>query len=154
MDMMEVDDNKVGWLCQKQKLIAMIVLDDSVGNMLTDHANTPFFRGFVVEERNTGAISVRMRFRYRTGDKWYSLQPDLQPDFLSLSRVEKIAVLTESVEWSVLTALEMMVGGKVKPPKCIVKSFFPPDDGGDWKKTIDWLVAEDLIEVREERVDG
>jgi len=130
----------VGWEAQKEKLLVMVVLDDDIGKLVTSRAGEAFFRAFVVENRGTGVMECRLRFRYTDHDSWFTITPKGDK-----SRAEQVADFEEGMHHVVLTAMEMLAG--VKPPEKIVKSYYVPDDEGDPQKTVNWLLANDLMHI-------
>jgi hypothetical protein len=137
----DIDESRTGWIANKQKLICLMALNDEVAQAMSSKAGEAFFRAFIVEERDSGNISCKFRYRYTDGGSWYTIE--LKDEEQKKSRAERVAKFQETMEEMILKALEHF--GGVKPPRAVFTSHFPPDDGGDWQKTIDWLVKEDLI---------
>jgi hypothetical protein len=126
----------VGWMSNEEKLLALIILDDEVAARLTDRGGEAFFRAFIVQNRATGQIMMRHRFRYVDHDAWFEVDPKEQEGALTYLR--------ESLTDMLLTAAQMM-DGTISP--LAVQVFEPPDDEGDFESTIAWLSARDLITV-------
>jgi hypothetical protein len=147
--MKNYDRNTIGWVIHEERLICLMVLDDEVGQLASDIAGEAFFRAFVVENRKTGRVHCKFRFRYdqEHGDSWYHLDP--REEDRGKSRAQMVSLYTETVEMFLLLAIEKLFGRK--PPKGILTSHFPPDDEGDGTRTLNWLVAEDLVQVRAEK---
>jgi hypothetical protein len=123
----------------EEKLLCHIVLDDVYAQKLSCRAGTAFFRAFIVQNRSTGIISMKYRFRYRNPDErnWYVVEPKQQgPNTMaklrdSIAKVLSISATTQS-------------GGGPPPP---LYFFYPPDDDGDPAKTLLWMKQQDLIEI-------
>jgi hypothetical protein len=145
----DAGDGATGFNDVTQKLLCLITLDDRIGAALSDRAGTAFFRAFVVEDRKTGDVSARHRFRYTHGDSWYAVT--LSPEKQKLSRDEKVGYLAERIESFMQQGCEKLAG--MKPPKKMMERFYPPEpeDGG---KTIQWLIEQDLVEVTSITIDG
>lgn len=145
----DFDRNTTGWIANEQKLICMIVLDDVVGQIMSrGTGGEAFFRAFVTEDRKTGAIEAKLRFRYKDRDSWYSLNPKSD----GKSRIELIAGIQEGIE-SVIRKAVSMFSDNVEVPKDALHSYFPPDDEGDGFKTIRWLEEQDLVNVTEVKIE-
>jgi len=131
-------DCPVGWNANEEKLLALMVLGDARAKELSSLAGEAFFRAFIVENRTTGAVSMNFRFRYRDGkDSWFQVTPKAgQP------RADALQQLREGVAQMVLQAAELM-GVSLSPLD--VECFQPPDDEGNWERTIQWLTDKDLI---------
>jgi hypothetical protein len=145
----EVDDDRTGFNMNTQKLHCLIVLSDDLAKALSYKAGNAFWRGFVVEDRRTGEVEARFRFRYVDGDSWCKL--GLNPDWRNWSLQKKVEHFVNSMEFVLRTAAEMMAG--TTPPGEMVTRFYPPnpDDG---RATVEWLIAQDLVEVTEMWRDG
>jgi len=135
---MKRNDPPAGWNANEEKLLALMVLSDARAEELSRLAGEAFFRAFIVENRTTGAVSMNFRFRYRDGkDSWFQVPPKAgQP------RAEALQQLREGVAQMVLQAAELM-GVSLSPLD--VECFQPPDDEGNWERTIQWLTDKDLI---------
>jgi hypothetical protein len=145
-----VDLDCVGFNLDTQKLLCLMLLNDQLATALSDKAGEAFFRAFIVEDRLTGEIHARQRFRYVDHDSWSHL--NLNAERQKLGRAQRVAFLQEGIEKVLREALRLFASAE--PPKSAVLSFFPPDDEGDGVKTIKWLMEQNLIhEPRIESVD-
>ncbi len=128
----------MSWNANEEKLLSLIVLDDGFARQLSDRAGPAFFRAFIVENRATGAISMKHRFKDIDGDRqWYSVTPKEQgPGTVDELRQGMRTVLEEAAH---------MI--QVPLPPGAIQCFDPPDDRGDWERTIEWLIERDLVEV-------
>jgi hypothetical protein len=140
----EEEDSCVGFNLPKQKLHCLIALNDDLGSALSGHAGTAYFRAFVVEDRKTGEIFVNQRFRYKTGDSWSQLRASKDKQHLSVK--EKVEYLAGGIEKVMRMGLEMVA--KRESPKDAVVRFYPPEPD-DSEKTLDWLIAQDLVQITE-----
>ena len=141
------DDKCVGINFKTQKLHCLVVLDDRVGQALSDIAGNAFYRAFVVEERATGEILMNQRFRYVKKDSWQQFR--LTAEKRTLPKKKQIEFLAGVAEYTMRTALSLLSGAN--PPRDVVVLFYPPDPD-DGPKTLEWLIAQDLIQIT--NVDG
>lgn len=145
------DDGKTGFNMNTQKLHCLLVLQDSIGAVLSDNAGNAFLRGFITEDRESGEIMAKYRFRYKDGDAWYSIHLDSEKQKLPVKeRVEHLATGMETV---FRMGIELMAGGSSPAPKDAIVCFYPPEPD-DAEKTFDWLIAQDLVEVTKIYKDG
>jgi hypothetical protein len=144
------DDGKTGFNLNTQILHCLVVLNDQLAPVMSSEAGNAFFRAFIVEDRKSGKILANMRLRYKYGDSWFRLK--IGPDKQHLSREERIKYLAEGIAGVQGRLLEIVSGG-VPPPKDAVICFYPPEPE-DADKTFDWLIAQDLIEVKEVTSNG
>jgi hypothetical protein len=131
----------VGWNANEEKLLALVVLDDArAARLNAKHGakhGEAFFRAFIVQHRRTGAVEMRFRFRYRDRDVWYKAGPASDAATTLAEYLDGIQhALREAAEWMG----ETLEPGDITP-------FYPPDDEGDWERTIGWLQERDLIQV-------
>lgn len=126
----------------KEKLVALIIVDDEIGQMLSSKASETFVRAFIVEDRQTGEISARMRFRYDDHDAWIGISPSAENQ--KLSRAELVSRFQEGIEMTFRGAMTAMSGGIV-PPKKVIDCRYPPDDEGQPMRTVKWMQEQDLI---------
>lgn len=126
----------VGWNCNSERLLGLLVLDDSFAPLVCDQAGEGFYRGFLVQDRKSANIVMRMRFRYRDGDSWSTLTPKSQEQTAAVAEIR--AGMME-----VFSTASLMMGIPFAP-QCL-QMFEPPDDGGHFEKTIEWLLEKDLI---------
>jgi len=121
-----------GWIANEEKLLCLLLIDDSVAHELSYLAGPAFWRGFVVENRVTGEVCMRQRFKYKTHTSW--------------------SVIRSPGEYLPGTIAALMVGALACKGIAADKlhSFYPPDDDGDPFKTIEWLTQRDLIEEKVE----
>jgi hypothetical protein len=136
------DMDRVGFNLDTQKLLCLMLLDDELATVLSEKAGEAFWRAFIVEDRATGKIQARQRFRYVDHDSWAHI--NLNPEQQKKSRAERLAFLQEGLERVQREAFTLLTKG-LKPPENMVRSFFPPDDEGDGTNTIKWLMEQDLI---------
>jgi len=139
------DDGCTGFNLNTQKLHCLIVLDDQVAKALSDKAGEAFCRAFVVEERQTGEIKLNFRFRYTSGDSWYRVR--LDPEKQKLSREERVEHLAKGFEHVLRMGAGLFAGG-IAVPDGVITRFCPPDPD-DGMKTLEWLIAQDLVEIKE-----
>jgi hypothetical protein len=125
---------RAGWHANEERLLALVVLADHVGDELSSRAGEAFLRAFIVQNRSTGLIGMRFRFRYSDHDSWFAIFPKEQTD--------AFRSLREGIAHVVLTAAATM--GLACSPLDVM-SFEPPDDEGDFRRTIAWLAERDLI---------
>lgn len=65
----------------KQKMRCLLVLDDALAHHLSSTAGPAYWRGFVLEDRNTHEISALFRFCYEGGERsWFEIRPRGQKD--------------------------------------------------------------------------
>lgn len=138
-----VRDFDAGWEAEREKLRCMLVIDDSIGERLSNRAGRAFFRAFIVEDRATGAVQMKFRWKYRDPDEtsWGRVTTDKRG-------AKAVDFLQSGMAKTLTTALSMIAG--TGAPAAVVHAFYPPDDGGDPGSTIIWLDMKDLIEIREE----
>lgn len=130
-----------GFRLDTQKLHCLVALDDSIGKALSPCAGEAFFRAFVTEERKTGEITARYRFRYADHDSWVELQAPK-----GLSAAEQIKFLVGAVDRVLFVVLTLFAGG-TPPPSEAIMHFYPPNND-DAEATMNWLIAEDLVQVK------
>jgi len=145
------DLDRVGWVMPDEKLLCLMALSDEIAAKVTNKAGEAFFRAFIVENRQTGIVKCKMRYRYADGDTWYTLQ--LKDEEQKNSRAEKVTKIQEGIEGTIRKALTVFSGG-IEPPKEVFGCFYPPDDGGDYEKTLSWLISMDLVgEPKHEEIE-
>lgn len=130
-----------GWNANDEKLRCLIVLDDGVAELLSHRAGQAFFRAFIVEDRVTGKVRLKFRFRYKDPEQrnWFKATTDKRGD-------EAVEHFRSGVDEVLRTATSMLT---VPLDANGVTAFFPPDDGGDVGSTLIWLEMRDLIEITE-----
>jgi len=137
------------WVTQEEKLLCFMVLSDSMAKELTDIAGEAFWRAFIVQNRKTGKITAKYRFKYNDGHRnWFEVAPSK-----NLSASDTVEYLRDGLETVLKMALDVF---GVDPQKIArsIESFYPPDDGGDLEKTLEWIRSKpDLFELTEAR-DG
>jgi len=138
-------EGNTGFNSETQKLHCLITLNDEVGKALSSKAGETFFRAFVTEERDDGEITARFRFRYRDGDSWFQIR--LGPEHRKLSVKEQVEHIVKGITEKTLLAGLQMVAGGVAVPGRVVACHYPPEPD-DAKKTVDWLFAQGLVEVK------
>ncbi len=128
----------VGWNANTEKLLCLVVVSDARAQELSPLAGEAFFRAFIVEDRASGAVSMKFRFRYSNGeDAWFSVKPQPQQERLAAYREFREGMA------EIITTASEMIGVPLSPLD--IKCFEPPDDEGDCFRTIQWLVDRDLI---------
>ena len=142
--MNEPDDDCVGFNLSTQMLHCLIVLDDRVAQVLSVNAGNAYYRAFIVEDRKTGEIQARQRFRYKDGDSWSHI--NLTPDKQRLGTKERVKFLVDGIRFVLVTGTGLFAGG-LQVPEGVVTCFYPPESS-DAEKTFDWLIAQDLIEIK------
>ena len=151
----------VGFNLPKENLRCLVVLSDQIAEAISRNAGDAFWRGFIVEDRETGEIWAKSRFRYKTGDSWMHLH--LTPEQRKRPVKEQIQYIASSFEKVMRGGLALMAGtakgleGALRDdngvPKGLVTCFYPPTPE-DPQATLDWLLAQDLVEVRQIIKDG
>lgn len=124
------------WIANKEKLLCLIVLDDGIVQKMMPGAPPAFCRAFIVQNRDTGLIYCKYRFKHADGRNWYRIVPEEQ-------NADTVEVLRRGFEITFKTATAMAGGDYENAFQC----FYPPDDKGDPGKTIIWLEQKDLIEI-------
>lgn len=139
------DQECVGWNANEEKLLVLGLVSDARAQELSHQAGEAFFRAFIVEDRKSGVIRMNFRFRYKGGkDSWFHVDPKKQ-------NADTVRELREGIASVVIGASQLM-GITLSPLE--VKFFEPPDDGGDFESTIQWLLDHDLIHPpRIERIE-
>ena len=131
------------WNSNEEKLLCHMVLDDSYASKVCPVASKAFWRAFIVQNRATGQISAKMRWNYTTkGRSWVVIKPGPETKV-------PLNHLRRNLENVICTALERIGHIDQSEAAQAIKSFYPPDDGGDGMKTIQWLIDQDLIEIAE-----
>jgi hypothetical protein len=137
------DDPRVGINFNTQNLRCLIVLNDRLARVLSDKAGNAYFRAFVVEDRKTGEVFCKQRFRYVDSDAWSQMRLGAGKEHFTLG--ERVEYFANGVEKVLRTGLAMMAGGNEAPEEAVVR-FYPPKPE-DHEATMDWLFAQDLIEA-------
>lgn len=128
----------IGWKCNDEKLRMLIALTDRDVERLCNRAGQAFFRAFIVENRETGHLMARFRFRYTTGDSWYDVEPKKQDGAIEFLR----NALTDMI----LTTSAILV---IPIKENDLHYYSPPDDQGNPDHTVAWLLEHDLVELVE-----
>jgi len=124
----------------KEKMLCLMMIDDSIAHKLSSTAGPAFWRGFILEDRETHKVSGQFRFSYEGGEKtWFKVSPPHQT-----GPKEAAAELRCKLE-DVLRLACRMMGGEM--PEDGILCFYPPDDEGEPLRTILWLEERDLVEV-------
>jgi hypothetical protein len=133
-----------GWDGNAEKLRCLMVLDDGIAELLSHRAGQAFFRAFIVEDRASGEMRMKFRWRYKDPDdrSWCQATTDKRGD----EAVEFFRSAIEKVLRTAASTLGLSIGVNG------IKGFFPPDDGGDCASTLIWLEMRDLIEISVEQV--
>lgn len=65
----------MSWNIDNEKLLSHIVLDDRYAPMMSERAGEAYFRGFIVENRQTGKVTLKYRFKYCDGKRsWFEVR--------------------------------------------------------------------------------
>lgn len=132
----------------EEKLVCLMVLDDSFAHKLSCTAGPAFWRGFILENRTTHRIRALMRFKYENEERsWFETNPSEERE-----REAEIARLRCGIE-DVLKIGLAVWGFETAEIETAIHCFYPPDDQGDPLKTFIWLEQQGLIEFTVER-DG
>ena len=125
----------------KEKLLCLMVLHDDIAQQMFPGVEPAFWRGFIVQNRETGKVFAKMRFKYPDHTNWAEIVPKEQNDnpVKTMEYLRARMVLTFTVVTGIL-------GGDAAHA---IQCFFPPDDGGDGCKTLIWLEMQDLVEITE-----
>jgi hypothetical protein len=139
----EIDEDRWGFVSPKEKLLCLVVLDDAYVSALTNKKaeGKAFFRAFITENRSTGAVQMKMRFRYKDGDQWYKVAPRDG----ERSRAVIVAELQEGME-NVLREATLALWN-VPLPKSAIETHWPPNEKDDGSDTLAWLLEKDLVYI-------
>lgn len=156
-----VNEGKVGFNLPKENLHCLVVLSDQIAPLMSENAGGAFWRGFIVEDRETGEIWAKQRFRYKDGDSWCHMH--LSPEMRKLPVKEQVQRFATGFEKVLSGAMAMMAGTAKNAtdamradngvPKGLVTCFYPPHPE-DPEATFNWLIAEGLVEVKEIYMNG
>jgi hypothetical protein len=157
----DVDENMVGFNLPKENLRCLVVLSDAIAEAVSDRAGNAFWRGFIVEDRESGEVWAKSRFRYKDHDSWMHIH--LNPEQRKLPVKGQVQHIANSFE-KVLRGGLAMLAGTAKGleealrndngvPKGLVTCHYPPEPE-DPNATLDWLIAQDLVEVKQVFVGG
>jgi hypothetical protein len=125
------------WHVGTEKLLSFIVLPDEYAHLLSERAGSAFFRGFIVQDRETNEVTLKYRFKYGDDKRsWYWVTPQSESD-----AVEHL----ESTMQTLITMTARHTG--IDLPDNVLVCFHPPDDQGDWNHTVAWLLERDLLEI-------
>lgn len=139
------------WNASEDKLLCFMLVDDAYASKLSPRAAEAFWRGFIVQNRKTGLVHALIRWHYTTATpgqterKWSNFAPNTQQN-VDMA----VAELRCGIEDMLRKGAEAI--GVHLPPEAII-CFYPPDDEGDYKRTIIWLEAKNLIGFRERGTD-
>jgi hypothetical protein len=129
----------MSWNANEEKLLCHIVLDDSLAPLLSSDAGPAFFRAFIVEDRKSGEVRLKFRFRYKsTPRSWFRIAAQ------NLRGTEAVEDFRAGIEF-MLTEAARKLGRPF--PEGAIKCYYPPDDMGDVGRTIIWLEMQDLVEI-------
>lgn len=136
----------MSWDIEKEKLLCHMVLDDRLAPLLSVKAGDAFWRAFIVKNRETGHIKAKLRWNYKDkGRSWTEIDLKEQND-------EVFKKLHSGLEKCMVESTSRFLSPELA--KEAIKSYYPPDDGGDGMKTVLWLQEQDLLgPVRIEDVD-
>jgi hypothetical protein len=128
---------QAGWESNKEKLLCFVLLNDAIAQRLVPGAAPAYWRAFIVQNRETGQILARMRFKQPDGSRnWTEIVPTIQND----QTLQDIRCKLEDV-FRIATSVFGIY------PDNAIKCFYPPDDNGDPGKTLIWLEQRDLVEI-------
>lgn len=127
----------------KEKLLCMQTLDDDLAAELGLPTNA-FWRGFIVQDRESKRISGRYRFKYDQGEPhWYELKRSLDnPSFTVEELVKGVGMAVTVMAKIAAQAMNVDISDRE-----IFECHYPPDDNGDVNATLSWLLQQDLVEV-------
>ena|ERR1700733_1216575 len=130
------------WLVNEEKLLCIMVLKDSLGPVLSERVKegTAFWRAFIVQDRKTGEIKAKFRFKYDKDDSSWTYITSRKPIVTQEGALEYLR--------SGLHKMLIMTTKALYPDVDMtdaVMSYFPPDDNGDGTNTVNWLIEKDLI---------
>jgi len=131
-----LNDVPIGWRANEERLLCLIVLDDDVAKRLSATAGEAFYRGFIVQNRESGDIVLRQRFRYLSKDSW---EETSVPGAPQQKACEELKAMTAST----MKGAAFMVGVELQSDD--MAFFEPPDDNGDFMNTVNWLSERELI---------
>ena len=133
------DDLVAGWDGETEKLLCHVVLNDVFAKFLSSRAGDAYFRAFIVENRASGIVSMKFRFRYKEPDEasWFRVCEDRRGP-------EAAESLLDGITRILTMALTIALPGC---PDEAVRPFYPPDDGGDPARTVIWLEMQDLVTI-------
>jgi hypothetical protein len=134
------------WDANKEKLRCLLILHDSFAPLLSVRAGAAFFRAFIVEDRQTGDVSMKARWKYRDPEErnWIQAKTKNRGDVA-------VSEFVSGLRSVIQEASERM--GQPLPPEAL-KAFYPPDDAGDPASTIIWLEMQDIVEITRVEVGG
>jgi len=129
-----------------EKLLCMLALSDTIADKLGMPADA-FWRGFVVQDRQSGEIRARHRFKYSdTKKNWHEIRSSSKGK--ALSKEELVDSLKHGLSIVMAFAAVHFEVNLDELDGEIVQEFYPPDDNGDVQATLDWLVQQDLVEIK------
>lgn len=128
----------------KEKILCEVILDDNIGSLMHAHAGDTFWRAWVVQDRTTGDISAKFRFKFDDGKRdWWEIA--LSPQHQTMSTAARVAHLQEGLEKFIRSRVVKAHPQHLEAPRDAVTTRYPPDDKGDPNATMRWLEAEDLV---------
>jgi hypothetical protein len=137
----------VGFDTRKENLLCHMVLDDTWAELM-GMPSVAFWRAFIVENRETHEVSANFRFRYPSGkDSWYHVTPKNQDQS---DRMAITGTLAAELEGMLYLALQKMFGLEGMAARVLVGAvdcFYPPEPD-DPQKTMQYLLDQDLIEIK------
>lgn len=136
----------MGFDLNKEKLRCVVVVDDEVAGKLCSHPGPAYYRGFILEDRETHRVFALYRFKYDDGERsWFRLDPKEQNGVEAM--VEHLRCGVEDV----LKLGLLVFGVDARLLENAITFHYPPDDEGDPMKTIVWLEGQDLAEITVEK---
>lgn len=124
-----------------QKLIAMAVLDDDIGALLSPKAGDTFWRGFLIQERATGEYAFLYRFEYTDEACWVRLTfREQRPSLEAL-----LEELKQKFGEVILGIARKHLPGLKLAPDAFQWFVVPEADREDSGRTMIWLEMQDLV---------
>jgi hypothetical protein len=128
------------WNTNQEKLLCFVLMDDGAAQRLNVNAGPAYWRAFIVQNRKTGKITAKFRYKYSNGTRnWYEITPKPEDQANPEALVARLVASFEDIYSIALSQFGVN-------PADVMHAFYPPDDGGDAAKTIDWMKQQDLIE--------
>lgn len=134
-------DNITGpFAVDAEKLHVLIVTDDSESVVLLGAAVSAYFRAFIVQDRATGKVALKYRFKKLDGKRTWYVFVNENPD------------VEIAVNQFVDIVREMLVdGAKTFAIPMQVEVYRVPEDireHADSRKVMEWLLEKDLVTIK------
>jgi hypothetical protein len=120
----------------KDELLMMVVVDDKASDRIFGQHVDAYIRGFILRDRNTGEVHGLMRFKYPDGHRsWTEIR-------LNEHRENPAEYIREGFEktFGLTTSFIGM--------RNAVRVFRAPCSGMTPEETLEWLLKEDLVELK------